>query len=73
MLDDLREQADNAAFLEDDADFFDVERSSSSIQALFLGMTPVQRLIISVMLLMMVCILSTFCLLVTERIALPFF
>ncbi len=72
MLDDLREQADNAAFLEDDDDFFDVDRGSFA-QTLFLGMTPMQRLIISVMLLMMVCILSTFCLLVTEKISLPFF
>ena len=53
-------------------DLFDVEQVSLG-QALFLGMTPVQRLIISVMLLMTVCILSTFCLLVTEKIALPFF
>ena len=71
MLDDLRDQADNAVFLEED-DLFDVEQVSLG-QALFLGMTPVQRLIISVMLLMTVCILSTFCLLVTEKIALPFF
>ncbi len=71
MLDDLRDQADNAVFLEED-DLFDVEQGSIG-QTLFLGMTPVQRLIISVMLLMMVCILSTFCLLVTEKIALPFF
>ncbi|OQY36042.1 MAG: hypothetical protein B6I38_00610 [Anaerolineaceae bacterium 4572_5.1] len=39
---------------------------------LFLGMTPVQRFVIVIMLLMMVCILSSFCLLVTDKIALPF-
>jgi len=72
MLDDLREQADNAVFLEDEPDFFDVEQGGPE-QTLFLGMTPVQRFIIAVMAMMMVCILSTFCLLVSERIALPFF
>ncbi len=72
MLDDLRDQADDAVFLEEDDDFFEVGQDSPG-QILFLGMTPVQRLIIAAMLLMMVCILSTFCLLVTEKIALPFF
>ncbi len=72
MLDDLREQADDAAFLEDEDDFFDLDYDSPA-QTLFLGMTPVQRFIIAVMVMMMVCILSTFCLLVTEKIAFPFF
>ncbi|MBC8504800.1 MAG: hypothetical protein H8D34_08075 [Chloroflexi bacterium] len=72
MLDDLRDQADDAVFLEDGDEFSEADQGFPG-QALFFGMTPVQRLIISVMLLMMVCILSTFCLLVTEKIALPFF
>lgn len=72
MLDDLREQADNAAFLDDeDGDIFGYNDESAG-PTLFLGMTPVQRFVIAIMLLMMTCILSTFCLLVTERIYLPF-
>lgn len=38
----------------------------------FLGMTPVQRFVIAIMILLMTCILSSFLLLVTERIAPPF-
>lgn len=72
MLDDLREQSDDAVFLDDD-DLIGYEDDSSSGLAMFLGMTAMQRFIIAVMLLMMTCILSTFCLLVTERVYLPFF
>jgi hypothetical protein len=38
----------------------------------FLGMTPAQRFIIALMVLLMTCILSSFLLLVAERIAPPF-
>lgn len=73
MLDDLREQADNAAFLDDeDGDIFGYEDESAT-PTLFLGMTPVQRFVIAVLVMMMTCILSLFCLLVTERVYLPFF
>jgi len=72
MLDDLREQADNSVYLEDEDDFFEMDYETPE-QTLFLGMTPVQRFIIAVMILMMVCILSTFCLLVGEKVSLPFF
>lgn len=37
----------------------------------FLGMTAVQRFIIAVMILIMTCLLGTFCLLVTQRIVPP--
>ncbi|NMB55224.1 MAG: hypothetical protein GYA15_11035 [Leptolinea sp.] len=39
----------------------------------FLGMTPFQRFIIVFLLFMLVCVLGSFCLLVTERIIPPFF
>ncbi|MBM3143495.1 MAG: hypothetical protein FJ010_00740 [Chloroflexi bacterium] len=71
MLDDLREQADSAVFLEDE-DAFSDRGLSAPAYTLFLGMTPVQRFIIALMVMMTVCILSAFCLLVTEKIAFPF-
>jgi hypothetical protein len=39
----------------------------------FLGMTPVQRFIIVLMLFFMTCLLGGFCLIITERVVLPFF
>jgi hypothetical protein len=44
-----------------------VERGS------FLGMTAPQRFVIVLMLLFMTCILGSFCLLVSDKVVLPFF
>lgn len=80
FFDDMREEASDSPFFadleEESQDTFDYadfagEPPARSVDHLF-GMTPAQRLVIAVMLLGMVCILSAFCLLVTERIALPF-
>lgn len=80
FFDDIRGEASESPFFadyqeeaEEDLDFnnFSEAASSPSIGRLF-GMTPVQSFIIAVMLFGMVCILSTFCLLVFNRIALPF-
>ncbi|RME07258.1 MAG: hypothetical protein D6803_04400 [Anaerolineae bacterium] len=68
MLDDLREQADNI-FLEDDQPEEDALAPEG--ERLFLGMTAVQRFVIAVMLFLMICILGSFCLLITERIYPP--
>lgn len=74
MLDDLREQSNEFDYLGEESDVFDFdsERSLDANSTKWLGMSPVQRFVIAGMLLLMTCILSTFCLLVTERIALPF-
>lgn len=74
MLDDLREQAgDSEFFSEDDSAFEYQEEESPKVQMnLFLGMTPIQRFVIAVMILLMVCVMGTFLLLVTEKIYLPF-
>ncbi len=74
MLDDLREQSNEFDYLGEESDVFDFDskRSSGANSTKWLGMSPVQRFVIAGMLLLMTCILSTFCLLVTERIALPF-
>jgi hypothetical protein len=71
MLDDLREQADVDPFEdEEETPTYDYMQEE---QPQFLGMTPFQRFIIAVMLLFVTCLLSTFCLLVTGKVILPFF
>ena len=71
MLDDLREQASESPYY-DEEEFEDLDDSQQG-PSQFLGMTPVQRFIIALMLLFVTCLLSAFCLLVTERVVLPFF
>ena len=75
MLDDLREQASDSEFYMVDENEFEFNDGKTSRQPvrLFLGMTPIQRFVIAVMVLMMVCVLGSFFLLVTEKIYLPFF
>ena len=75
MLDDFQDTDTSAAFLDelDDEEFdddFNVLTSSSS--GLIFGMTPPQRFVISVLVLGITCILSTFCLLVFDKISLPY-
>jgi hypothetical protein len=73
MLDDLREQASDSDFFEggdDGFEYSDTRVSQGTIRH-FLGMTPVQRFVIAVMILLMVCVMGSFFLLVTERIFLP--
>jgi hypothetical protein len=69
MLDDFREQA-NASELIDEEEIPQLEETGLSQK--FLGMTPAQRFVIALMLLMITCLLSTFCLLVTEKVIPPF-
>ncbi|UCH60849.1 MAG: hypothetical protein JSV61_05035 [Anaerolineales bacterium] len=70
MFDDLREQADSASFLDEEEDA--LPEVSSLRSRYWLGMSPAQRFIIALMLLLAACILSAFCLLVTEKVVLPF-
>ena len=71
MLDDLRQQNDDN-FFSDVEEGYEYEEVSAPTSAQFLGMTPPQRFVIASMLLLMVCILGSFFLLVTEKIYLPF-
>ena len=72
MLDDLREQASDSDYFDAEEESYDFEEEvPNAPRRKFLGMTPVQRFVIAVMLLFTTCILSTFCLLVTERVVLP--
>lgn len=73
MLDDFREQA-NLSFLEEPKPQEKIpeanDRAASGKK--FLGMTPVQRLLVSLMLLGLTCLLGSMLLLVTEKVAPPF-
>jgi hypothetical protein len=73
--DSFRQQADDNVFIEPekpaDAPADAPVRRARRRRGDFLGMTAVQRFIIAVMLLMMTCLLGTFCLLVTQRIVPP--
>lgn len=68
MFDDLRKQAEsNEIDLPEEKDFYEI-RELPSLPGRFLGMTAVQRFIIAAMLLLMAVMLSTLCLLVTQRV-----
>jgi hypothetical protein len=68
MLDQFREDADASLVFEDEErDPFEIPRRRP-----FLGMTPLQRFVVALMLLVIACVLSSFCLIVTEKIVLPF-
>ena len=70
MFDDLREQGAELEFLEED-----MTKPVEPLEPdpnIILGMTPVQRLVIAIMLLLMVIMITAFALLVTGKVALPF-
>jgi hypothetical protein len=68
MLDDFREQASTSPFFEDES-FEEVELERPKKR--FLGMTPAQRFVIALMLLMMTCLIGALLLVITERVVLP--
>jgi hypothetical protein len=73
MLDDLR---NSSSFIDDEppAEQEPVQRRTPQRRQkeTFLGMTAQQRFILSLMLFLMVCVMGTFALLITESISLPF-
>jgi len=70
MLDDLRNSAASQPFEEDlPPETPEVRRTLRRSRGPFLGMTAKQRFVILLMLFLMVLVLSTFCLLVTGKIA----
>jgi hypothetical protein len=71
MFEDFRKQMDDPEFQENapqEEPFIETNQPAGH----FLGMTPVQRFIVAVMLLMMVIILGVLFLLVTSKIVPPF-
>jgi hypothetical protein len=73
MLEEFREQADSTDFSAEDGEETFEEVKPTRPASNFLGMTPIQRLVIAAMLLMLVCVLGTFFLIATDRIILPMF
>lgn len=72
MFEDLRKEVDESGSFDEEADNdYDSMSTYRYRQDHFLGMTPVQRFIIAVMLFLMVLISSALCLLVTEKIIPP--
>lgn len=64
MLDDFRQQAEDISFEEEG------ERPRRP-KKYFLGMTPFQRFVLATMLLIITCVLSSFALLITEKVVIP--
>lgn len=69
MLDDFR-NADDGIFQEEET--APEQEAASQPQAGALGMTPVQRFVLVVMFFFSIFLLGTVCLLITQRIWLPF-
>lgn len=63
MLDDFRQEAEATSFEEEPGFKLPRRRKKN-----FLGMTPFQRFVIAAMLLLITCVLTSFILLVTERV-----
>jgi len=72
MLDDLRSDAEFTEEEEENDYEYQEAVAATSTQTQFLGMTPVQRFVIAFLILMMVCILGSFFLLITETVWLQF-
>jgi len=74
MFDDLRQQAGTGDLEkpEEEQDVYAFKDGPRSPSENFLGMTPVQRFVLAIMLLMMICIISVLGLLVMEKIYPPF-
>jgi hypothetical protein len=69
MLDELRQGAEEDSFeLEDDSSFDFGEDAEQKVEKLFLGMTAVERMFLSIFLFMNVVILGLAFLLATRRI-----
>ena len=74
MFDEFREQAEDS-FLDDEWEYEDESRrfpvDTTKVQTTFFSMNPTQRIIILALLLIVICLFSSLCLLVTGRIVPP--
>ncbi|MBI5841602.1 MAG: hypothetical protein HZB19_16040 [Chloroflexi bacterium] len=73
MFDNLREEANASPFFEDEAKFQPAAGTTADPamrKTKFLGMTPIQRFVIAVMMMIAVCTLGMMCLLITGKIGL---
>lgn len=74
MLDDFRNQAESSDFFDEEEEegFTFEEIAPARRRSRFLGLSPAQRFSLALMLLLLTCLVSSLCLLVTGRIAPPF-
>ncbi len=70
MLDDFLREDDTSSFLDEVAEAPKLQLTQED-ETGFLGMTPFQRFIISLMFFFMVLIIGAFCLLITGSIGIP--
>jgi hypothetical protein len=73
MFEDFRKQAEEATFSDKDQEEELSVEISHNEEGRFLGMNPVQRFIVALMLLFMIVILGVLFLLVTSKIVLPIY
>ena len=75
MFEEFREQAEDS-FLDEEEGLEEEGRSlpvdSEQLRSTYFSLNPKQRLIILALLLVVICLVSAFCLLVTGRIVPPF-
>ncbi len=76
MLDNLRDDFSSKPFFEDEAQFQQADASvipeAPRRRGRFLGMTPMQRFVIAVMFMIMVCLAGAVCALATGRMGIYF-
>jgi hypothetical protein len=76
MLDNLREDSSSRPFFEDEAQFQPADASvipdSPRRRGRFLGMSPKQRFVIAVMMMILVCLLGAMCALATGKMGIYF-
>ncbi len=72
MFDDLRQQSDESSFEQPKAEEKAPVRLPRRPERRFLGMTAAQRFVIAMLLLIMVCLLGSFCLLLFQKVVPPF-
>jgi hypothetical protein len=74
MFDEFREQAEES-FIDEEMDYGDEARrlpiDTSQVQTSFFSMTPTQRIFLLALLLIVICLFSALCLLVTGRVVPP--
>jgi hypothetical protein len=70
MLDDFRKQADSSSFFNEEEP--ETPERQFITRGQFLGMTPFQRFLVAILLLLITILLTSFCLLATGRVVLPY-
>jgi hypothetical protein len=66
-IEELRQQASESAFAEEEANLAS-SSAKKPYKVRYLGMTPFQAFIVAALLLLIACLLSTFCLLATGKV-----